>query len=77
MININPIRQARQELGLSMQTFCVMTNCGMSTLNQNEAGVPKQPTAKIINYLTMRGYDQADLLAKYATYREAAKNDTK
>jgi len=65
---MNPFREARKNLGLTMHEVCSKAGVALATLQSLEKGVTTNPPAKILNFYQKKGIDPERLKKAYAEY---------
>ena len=65
---MNPFKELRKNLGLTMQEVCSMAGVALSTLQNLEKGVTTNPPAKVLNFYQKKGIDPERLRKAYAEY---------
>ena len=72
---MNPIKKARQEIGLSRNELSTVAGVGYSTLASLEKGRPQSINKNVLQALEQLGKEPGRLKAEYEQYRENEKNE--
>ena len=67
---VNPFKEARLELGLSLLELCQKVGVSVSTAFNLEKGILSRPNKKILAFYQKHGYDPEQLKQKYQQYLE-------
>lgn len=77
-LSTNPIRQVREQLGLSLDDMSKAIGCHLQALYMNESGVYPSILPEILHWLVGRGYNRVELLLQYDEFvdktRESFRN---
>lgn len=67
---MNPIRAARERVGLSRMELARAAGCHYQTITHLEAGIPNRPPAAVVAVLARAGFAPEVIEAQYQAWRE-------